>query len=301
MNLKTLTDKNLVLSAEAELKSEREKLTSFLFHLKEIERRRLFSDYGYKSLFDMCVKHFKCSEDEAYRRISAMRVLKELPEVEEKINQGEITLTHLSIAQKHFRQEKKIQAKELAVEEKLSLIEQISNTSVREAEKITLSLSSSPESLKPDQVKYVSEDKIEMRFLADTKTEEKIQKLKGYLAHKYPNITMGELFDLLCDLGLKELNPTKSVAPQESRVTKTPKSPTENEKSKAQIRREVFSKAGHQCEICSSTYALEVDHIQPKAFGGSDEPENFRLLCRSCNQRKAVQSFGIKKMDQYLN
>jgi 5-methylcytosine-specific restriction endonuclease McrA len=60
-------------------------------------------------------------------------------------------------------------------------------------------------------------------------------------------------------------------------------------------------RAQNRCEICGSGYALEVDHIYPKALGGEDLPENLRLLCKSCNQRKAIQNLGIKKMDQHLN
>ncbi|WP_329564674.1 HNH endonuclease [Kitasatospora sp. NBC_01266] len=31
---------------------------------------------------------------------------------------------------------------------------------------------------------------------------------------------------------------------------------------------------------------LTADHIVPKACGGSDDPENVAVLCRSCNARK---------------
>jgi len=292
MNLKTLNDFILLANTKTLIREEREKLTGFLHHLKEIDRRRLFSSLGYKSLFEMTVKHFGYSEDEAYRRISAMKLLKEIPEVEEKINQGEISLTHLSLAQKHFRQEKKIQSKEMSSEEKISVIEKISNTSVREAEKITLSLSSNSDATKPDRVRVISEDQAEMKFSVSSNTEEKIKQLKGLLAHKYPHLSLGELFDLLCDLGLKELDPAKSVVAHKRSCVK---------KSKAQIRREVFMRAQNKCEQCGSGFALEIDHIRPKSLGGEDSAENLRLLCRSCNQRAAIQTFGIEKMDRHLN
>ncbi len=299
MNLKSLTDSTLVSSAQTLVREERDKLTAFLHHLKEIERRRLFSSFGYKSLFEMTTRHFGYSEDEAYRRISAMKLLKEIPAVEEKISQGKITLSHLSLAQKHFRQEKKIHSQEMPLSQKAKVIEQISQTSVREAEKITLKLSSSPEPLKPDRIRVVSEDRVEIRFSVSSKTQGKIHQLKGYLAHRYPDLTVGELFDLLCDLGLKDLDPSKkrreslakTVAPQKSCV----------KKSKAQSRREVFLKSNNKCDNCGSGFALEIDHILPKAQGGSDNPENLRLLCRSCNQRAAIQVFGVERMSPYLN
>ncbi|MFF5029237.1 HNH endonuclease signature motif containing protein [Streptomyces collinus] len=35
---------------------------------------------------------------------------------------------------------------------------------------------------------------------------------------------------------------------------------------------------------------LTADHIVPKAAGGTDDPENIQVLCRSCNSRKHAQS-----------
>ncbi len=330
MNLKSLADQTLVQNAKTIAREEREKMTQFLHHLKEIERRRLFSDYGYKSLFEMTVKYFSYSESEAYDRISAMRLLKELPEiVEKKINQGALTLTHLKIAQKHFRREKVATAKVLPATEKVSFLNEISNTSIREAQKITMSLSSNPESIKPDQVRVVGIDQVELKFTVNMKTEEKMKTLKGRLAHKYPNINMAELLDLLCDFGLKALDPAKTVAQRKSCVTNSvlqsqPKAhvsensnvqsylppkpemvvkskPQVFTKSKAQIRREVYLKAQGQCEKCGSTHALEIDHIYPKALGGGDSAENLRLLCRHCNQRAAIRSMGLRKMDRFLD
>lgn len=35
--------------------------------------------------------------------------------------------------------------------------------------------------------------------------------------------------------------------------------------------------------------ALEIDHIWPKSKGGADTPENFQVLCTSCNCRKGAR------------
>lgn len=84
MNLKSLSDSDLLAKTDQLVQQERELLSKVLFHLREIERRRLFSDLGFKSLFDYAVRRLACSEDHAYRRINAMQLIKELPSVEEK-------------------------------------------------------------------------------------------------------------------------------------------------------------------------------------------------------------------------
>jgi hypothetical protein len=64
------------------------------------------------------------------------------------------------------------------------------------------------------------------------------------------------------------------------------------------VKREVIRRSGGQCEYsfgdrrCSSRYQLEVDHIIPKAKGGSDETQNLRCLCRNHNQMMAEREFG---------
>lgn len=301
MSLHQLNDKVLMDKTESLVKEERELLTTILHHLREIERRRLFSALGYKSLFEMTVKKFHYSEDQAYRRIAAMRVMKELPEIEEKIESGDLTLSHIGVADALFKSEKSA-GNVMERTAKLEVMEKIAGQSVREAERITFSISSSPGAMKSDRVKQVSDEHVELKFIANEKLREKIEKLKGLLAHKEPNISLGELFDKLCDLGLEKWDLSKKVATSRKRCVKVRMLNLESaDKSDAQIRRDVFAKAKNKCENCESTFALEIDHIKPRAHGGDDNAENLRLLCRCCNQRAAIEKLGQVKMDRYLN
>lgn len=65
-------------------------------------------------------------------------------------------------------------------------------------------------------------------------------------------------------------------------------------------REAIMARAGMKCEFCkvevkvkkdnkydSAPNLAEIDHIIPVADGGSDEPENLRLLCLRCNRSKA--------------
>lgn len=273
------------------VREEREVLTRLLYHFREINRRRLYCDYKYGSLFKMLVGHFGYSTDEAYRRISAMKLITELPELEFKINRGELSLTHLDLAQTFFRQEKKLLSKELSDSAKLQVLEEISSQPIREAQRIILSKSSAPEELRPERTVVVSENKTEYRFTADKSLEAKINEIKGLLAHKHPDISLAELLEIACDLGIEKLKSDKTFVAHRKRSVK---------KSVLQLRRDTRKEGNHECSNCHSRYAVEIDHIRARALGGKDAKDNLRLLCRACNQRAAIKQLGMNRMDKYL-
>jgi 5-methylcytosine-specific restriction endonuclease McrA len=61
----------------------------------------------------------------------------------------------------------------------------------------------------------------------------------------------------------------------------------------ARLRQDIARQARHRCGYCQiqevvSGIRLTLEHIQPKARGGTDDEENLSLSCRSCNEKKGV-------------
>lgn len=56
-----------------------------------------------------------------------------------------------------------------------------------------------------------------------------------------------------------------------------------------EVRSAVIAAADGSCVECGATEHLTLDHIHPWSLGGSDDPENLRCLCRSCNSRKGAK------------
>lgn len=57
----------------------------------------------------------------------------------------------------------------------------------------------------------------------------------------------------------------------------------------ARLRRLIIDRDGPACRECGSTVHPHIDHIHPVSKGGTDDPENLQVLCRSCNLRKGAR------------
>lgn len=301
MNLRTISKTDLLNSIEKLVAEERRITSQILWHLFEIERRRLFAELGFASLFEYTTVQLRYSAGSAQRRISAMRLLREMPEVAEKIESGKLNVNALSQAQSMFRQAR-MENKAFTVEAKRELVEKLENKSQRECEKVLAEIN--PATTRPSRERVVTASRTEIRFEADEELYTKIQILKGKLAHRLKGSNdFAELLNLLVDDALNKKPSKKPLPPVEVES----KSSTSRYIPKA-VARAVFEKAKNQCTYvdpdtnrrCSSTFALQIEHRQPLALGGKTEFNNLTILCRTHNQLAAIQQFGFSKMETYL-
>ncbi len=133
MNIKNLSNEMLLSQTKNLVQKERELLLDIIYHLKEIDSRRLYLKIGYASLWAYCAKELNYSEASAQRRIEAMRALRELPVLAEKIESGALSLSSVAKAQSVVRKAER-QSPELKLDEtqKLELFSQLENNSQRE-------------------------------------------------------------------------------------------------------------------------------------------------------------------------
>ncbi|MES2963283.1 MAG: HNH endonuclease [Bdellovibrionota bacterium] len=312
MNLNHLTDDVLLAETERAAYHEREALSVVLHHIREVDRRRLYSALKFESLADYMIKHLKYTEDQTYPRISAMKLLKEIPEIEAKINDGTLSLSNLNMARRAFLQETKAPANtdssaltvskpHRTTEEKIAVLAKIENVTKREAEKI-LRIETGVVLKSAESSRELSDGNVELKSIVSKDVVQLIAELKGLFAHSQPGITTGQLVEL----ALKELKKQKDPVAKAERAAKRPVPERKSAESSnphfipAAVRHVVWMRDGGRCTNCGSANAIQHEHIIPVALGGKSTVENVTLLCRSCNQRRAIEVFGAKKMSRYL-
>lgn len=270
MNLKHLTDRQLLLDTKTIAQEDRKITAKLLHHLKEVETRKLYSEAGYTSLFNYVVQELGYSDGSAARRINSARLLKDLPELEKKIKDGSLTLSNLSKAADKFRHER-ITNKEIK-KEILSVIE---NSSSRECDRTLLEI-------RTHASLPLQEERL-FHFINVSVSEEtyaKLDLIKELLASK--RLTKDEMFRKIFELAIQKIEEKRFKTKSTRETTsKNPRYITANMKKAVFLR-------DKSCRKCGSMSALEYDHIKPYALGGKTEIPNLRLLCRSCNQRQRI-------------
>lgn len=274
------------------MEKEREMLTIVLHHLKEVNRRKLFSDLGYQSLFDYAVRELKYSEGAAGRRIQAMRLLSELPSLEVKIETGALSLSNLCQAQRYFKHQSILQK-----EDKERFLSTLENKSAREAEKIILSKTPASE-LPQERERIINPVYTEVRFIINGALKTKLEKVRSLLGIKGNQMTLAELLEFMADVTTNALEKKKfgsrrvnqEQEQKEDTTTAEPqkidlKNPTSEcntpKKSRyipQKLKHQIYRRDKNQCTICKGTRNLNIDHITPLALNGKTTAENLRFF-----------------------
>jgi len=118
-----------------------------------------------------------------------------------------------------------------------------------------------------------------------SKIKGKRNSIKGYQLNGFSYLTAEQKSELLaaCQLAYEHYLDTRGTQIYKHR-RKT------SRYISGTLKYEVLKRARYRCELCgvsASEIALEVDHIQPRSLGGSNEPSNLQALCYRCNAWKS--------------
>ncbi|WP_413557780.1 HNH endonuclease [Bdellovibrio sp. HCB209] len=192
MDLSLISDSELMSRLGKLVRTERKITHVILWHIVEVEERRLYATQGYDSMFSYLTKCLGYGEDSAYRRLSSARLLKKVPEVADKIETGAITLTQLTQVQKCIKTDKK-SGRETSAEQTLRVIEEIGHKTSMETQRI-LAVEFNQPIVQHENIRIQRDlsTRLELTF-----TEEQmavLSKARDLLSHSLPQGNWAELF-----------------------------------------------------------------------------------------------------------
>lgn len=324
--MQALSNDHLILAVRSLVKEERRITREILDHINEVERRRLYAELGFSSIFDWLVKDLGYSESAAYRRMQAARILRAVPEAAEKLESGALGLSVLAKVQTLIRADEKRTGEKISTEIKTEILTKVESCSGREAEFRLASIFPDAPVVK-ERVRAVGEDQVSVQVTFTREQFEKLKRIQELLSHTHIDASNAALLDAAMDAFLEKKDPLKKIvkarAPRGDTAAEMVLKMGEASKNDfcrsnsvekgilksmtLSIRKAVFIKSTGQCEYrdpksnrrCEGRHRLEIDHIQPRALGGTNTPENLRALCRTHNLLMAEKIFGRKKLEEF--
>jgi hypothetical protein len=312
-SLKTLSDNELLEETKRLVQVEIKTTTAILHHLKEIDDRKLYAEMNCDSLFTYCTKVLRYSESQAHRRITAARLMGQIPQLDKKIENGTLTLTNIAQAQSFFLYEKRA-GRPLELARKIEILTRLENQPTREAERILIGEHPEDRPIGRESIRFITPSAIELKFILDPELLRKLTRIKVLLGHRLPLGNWADVINELCDETLERIDPlvkAKRALRRRKKLldvkggtmaSQPPSRGLGNQAARSRpaipmaIRNRIWHRDAGRCvhvdqktgERCNSTLRVEIDHIRPVALGGDDSAENLRLLCRAHNQRRNI-------------
>lgn len=335
MLLTQISNQELISRMEKLVRTQRKITHLVLLHIVEIEDRKLYAKLGFDGMYSYLTKGLGYSESSAYRRLQSARLLRKVPEIAVKIEEGKLNLSQLTQVQKSLREQTPSESQSLTPSATLEVLEKIENKSAFETERVLASEFNRPvqvhESVRPQK-----DDSVRIELTFTKKQFADLEQAKSLLSHvchegnwsevisqlakefnrkklspaKVTKVTMGnveknnDLTETQTEkLQIKRKHLTQSFATMKSQEAKRPR-----QYISIEIKRALFKKSNGCCEFtdqktgkrCDSKYQLQIDHIHPWSLGGTNQIENLRLLCRMHNNfvfrsEKSASNCSFKK------
>src|ERR1051325_8899349 len=105
VSLESLSDDELLAGTRRLVGRSNQVLAELLAHLGEVEARRLHRPRACSSLYTYCIYELRFSEDEAFRRVAAARLVRRFPALLDAVASGELHLTGLLMLGPHLTEQ----------------------------------------------------------------------------------------------------------------------------------------------------------------------------------------------------
>ena len=276
---------------------EHECTVEIIESLVQCNREKAYLAHGCSTLWDFLVREMKYSNAAASRRHKAMKCAERFPEVIGMLRKHQLSLSTLAQAESLLGE----------VNDPKELLERLAGKSHREVERVVAL--ERPVAKKPREIVRrvaVKSKECEMPLLETTATEpieervtlrtsltterfEAFEQARAIVSRKHPGASVEDVFNEVVEFYLKHKAPKqRKPAKPKPRTRHIPIATRDQVMLRDKQRCTFRSRSGHKC---NSTHNLQIDHIKPFALGGSNDPQNLRVLCAAHNRHMARMIF----------
>ena len=302
---------------------DRANTADMLAYIGEIDRRQLYLEEAYPSMFMMCTKGFGMSEAIAGKRIRAGRAACRFPRILDMIRAGELHLSGVHQLAGHLTKENHEEilerAKHLSMREIEVLIAEISPQPDREPVLRELAMEREdggqdsggdagggalpasgavPASALKNLTIPLSPRRYRLHVTIGQEAKDALEELRELLSHQIPDGDPALVVEKALALLLEQTKKKKAALAKHPH--KAPKKAAKRSRVvPTHIRREVYARDGGRCAFiddagrrCNSGWRVELHHIVPYGRDGPHTVENLELRCWAHNQYEAELEFG---------
>ncbi|KHD88820.1 MAG: hypothetical protein OM95_06780 [Bdellovibrio sp. ArHS] len=207
MNLTNIPNDELTRRLEKLVRTERKITHLILQHINEIESRRLYADLGYDGMFSYLTKGLGYSESSAYRRIQSARLLRQIPEVAERLENGALNLSQLTQLNKCLREETRTSGIGATRIDTKALLKEIEHKNTYDTQKV-LAKEFNQYPQKRTLIKPQSDASIRLEVTLSQEDFSDLSKARSLLSHSCPD---GSWSDVISTLARKFIKTKMSV------------------------------------------------------------------------------------------
>ncbi len=284
---RALSDEALLAGLHALAACEKQLGAEIVLHLIEVENRRLHVAMGYSSLYAYGIAELGWSENVAHKRAKAARAARVCPEIVDHLASGALTLASVFVL-----------APYLEGDAGPALVAEACGKSRREVERQMAERFPGTPRGGETRTKPLPEGKTRLEITITTRCEALLREAADLDGHRQAD--MAEILEqALADYVEKR----KSQCHGQVKTPQKSHRQCDADRVSSQAKREVYERDGGRCSFvgkaghrCESAYQLEYDHKRPRAYGGTSDAGNLRLLCRVHNQFMAEKLIGAERV-----
>jgi len=264
--------------------------------LDQIEKQKLYLDWGYSSLFQYAVDGLGLSEGRAYNFITVTRKSREVPSLRKNIESGKLPVSKArkiaSVIDPQNEKEWILKAQQLSQK----LLE-------REVAKV------SPRTKVKEGAHYIDEKSLELKSLISEETYQKLLRAQDLVSQsKSKAASLDETLSAALDQFLEKKDPVQKAKRREKKLVSRRVEPKLKQQARqftrtpipAPIQHQVMLRDKGRCQFplglggkCNKTRWIHLHHIKPITAGGGHSVENLITLC------SAHHAFLHKKNEIY--